>query len=1391
MDFSVPTRAWFDGAFAAPTEAQKQGWDAIGRGDHTLILAPTGSGKTLAAFLWALDRLLTGPPSDGCRVLYVSPLKALTYDVARNLRVPLAGITREADRLGIPLPKLEIAVRTGDTPAGDRRRMARRPPDILITTPESLYLLLTSSAAAMLGGVEHVIVDEIHAVAATKRGSHLALSLERLEELTAAPPQRIGLSATQRPLDELARFLGGQVPDPAGGQMPRRVTVVDAGVRRPMDLSVVVPLEDMAGPGRPGRLDPEEKADGSIWPAIYPELLELIRQHRSTLIFVNSRRLAERLAARLNELAAETLMFSAGGSAYLGAGAPPDLVRAHHGSLAREQRVEMEEALKAGTLPALVATSSLELGIDMGAVDLVIQVEAPVSVASGLQRIGRAGHRVGEPSKGCIFPKFRHDLLVAAAVAERMQAGQVEETKVPRNALDVLAQHLVATVAAAGEPVPIAVVAAMVRRAYPYSELSDQALAGVLDMLAGRYPSDEYAGLRPRLVWDRDLGTLEARPGAQMLAVVSGGTIPDRGLFGVFTPEGARVGELDEEMVYESRVGETFLLGATTWRIEEISRDRVVVVPAPGLPGRMPFWHGDTVGRPFELGEAVGRFVRALADRSDAELAERCGLDRRAVRNLRAYVAEEEEATGGLLPTDRQIVVERFRDELGDWRLAVLSPFGARVHAPWALAIEARLREERGVASQVLWSDDGIIVRLPEADDAAALDVVLIDPGSIEELVVRALGGAALFAARFRENAARSLLLPRRRPGSRTPLWQLRQRAADLLEVARRHGSFPVVLETYRECLQDVFDLPGLTRLLADVQRGRIRVGEVELADPSPFASGLVFAYVAQFMYEGDAPLAERRAQALTLDRRMLADLLGTDELRDLLDAGVLGDLEVELQGLSPDRRVATAEQAADLLRRVGDLSLAELAARGDPPELAGEAWETLVGARRAVVMRVAGEDRLVSVEDVARYRDGLGATPPPGLPAVWLEPAPDGLLQLVRRWARTHGPFLVEQPAERFGVGPDAVAVVLAQLAAAGRLVRGGFRPGGDREEWCDIEVLRMLRQRSLAALRKEVEPAPPDALVRFLLAWHGIAAVGSEPARGGSDRLLEVVGQLEGMPLPARALERDILSSRVRDYSPGLLDELLTAGDVMWVGAGVVGQGDGRVVLVRRAHAGLLLRRLGYDGSESQALQSAVHAHVRSVLRNRGACFFREMGAPGVSDGELLEALWDLVWAGEVTCDGFAAVREELGPSGRRNRAGPGSGRSRSQPAGRAPLGRAFRPRPGSVRVAAPPRGQGRWSLVARELEPLAGGSADRHSPANSREEAEAGVALAGTLLERHGILTRDAVRAEAVPGGFAAVYPVLRTMEEAGRIRRGYFIAGLGGAQFAPPGTVDQLR
>ncbi len=1336
--FSTATRTWFAEAFAEPTPAQVLGWPPIAAGSHTLLHAPTGSGKTLAAFLWCLDRLhAPSPPRPRerrLRVLYVSPLKALTYDVERNLRAPLAGIRRTAERLGLELPEVRVASRTGDTPADARRQLVKDPPEILVTTPESLYLLLTSQAREALRGVEHIIVDEVHALAGTKRGSHLALSLERLSALTDTDPQRIGLSATQRPLAAIAAFLGGS---------GRSVEIVDVGSRKALDLEVIVPIEDMSRPG-----DEAEESAGpaqrhSIWPSIHPRLLELIRAHRSTLVFVNSRRLAERLAARLNELAGE------------------ELVRAHHGSIAREQRLQIEEELKAGRLPALIATSSLELGIDMGAIDLVIQIEAPPSVAAGLQRIGRAGHQVGEPSTGKIFPKYRGDLLEAAVVVRRMLEGAIEETRVPRNPLDVLAQQIVA--AAAMDIWTVDALHALVIRADPFRDLSRAQLEGVLDMLSGRYPSDEFAELRPRVVWDRVADTIQSRNDARVLAVTSGGTIPDRGLFGVFLAgeeggsagKGRRVGELDEEMVYESRVGEVFLLGASSWRIEEIRADRVIVTPAPGEPGKMPFWKGDGVGRPVELGRAIGAFLREMEGLSPAKAEERLrgdhALDERAARNLLAYLADQQEATGAL-PTDRQIVIERFRDELGDWRACLLTPFGGRVHAPWAMAIEARLAAD-GQVGQALWTDDGIALRLPEATEAPPEDLFLFEPGEIEQRVTDALGGSAIFAARFRENAARALLLPRRRPGQRTPLWMQRQRSSDLLAVASRYGSFPIILETHREILRDVFDLPALRDLLAGVAARTIRVVSVETRSASPFASSLLFDYVGTYMYEGDAPLAERRAQALALDRELLAELLGSDELRELLDPAAAGDLELELQALTGGRRVRTVDGIHDLLRRLGDFAEHEVAARCDVAD-AADALRLLQRQRRAVPARIGGEERWIAIEDVARYRDALGVSPAAGVADAWLVTPADGpppLDALLLRWARTHAPFTAVTPAARWGIAVQRVDVQLRSLVGAGSLIEGAFRPGGAQLEFADPEVLRSLRRRSLARLRREVEPVAPEALARFLPAWQGVGS-----AAGGAGRLLEVVTQLEGYPIPASILERDVLSARVRDYAPRLLDELGAAGDVVWVGRGPIGRDDGRVAIFRRDRAELLASAGAFESGDPPS--GPIHEAIRRHLGHRGATFFGPLRAAvreSANESDLLDALWDLVWAGEVTNDTYTALR-----------------------AMRLPRSRSRATRPGRPAGMGPPRAAGRWSLVA-----------DLVGEGRSLTERSHAQALA--LLDRHGVVTREAALSEGIAGGFAGVYPVLRAMEEAGRARRGYFVAGLGGAQFALPGAVDRLR
>jgi ATP-dependent Lhr-like helicase len=1374
--FSPAVRAWFTASFPSPTAAQVQGWPPIAAGEHTLICAPTGSGKTLAAFLSAIDSLVTSPPPEDrarrTRVLYISPLRALAFDVEKNLRAPLAGIALAAERIGETVISPEVAMRTGDTPSRDRQRLVRRPPDLLITTPESLYLMLTSSAAETLVGVETVIVDEIHALAPTKRGAHLALSLERLEEITASPPQRIGLSATQRPLEEVARFLGGwSMPG-----LPRPVTIVDAGIRKPLEVEVVIPVEDM-GDLSAGQTGPTPVAgagavtggyDGggpprgsSIWPSIYPRILDQVLEHRSTIIFCNARRQAERLAAKLNELAEER-----------GIGVDPEtgrlreeLVRAHHGSLAREQRIVVEDDLKRGDLRAIVATSSLELGIDMGAVDLVIQVESPGAVSRGLQRIGRAGHQVGEPSKGSIYPKHRGDLLEAAVVTRRMLDGAIETTRYLRNPIDVLAQQVVAHVAARGET-PLADVAALVRRSANFAELSDEQLANTLDLLAGRYPSEEFSELRPRVVWDRVKDTVRARDGAKRLAVTSGGTIPDRGLFGVFLPDGTRVGELDEEMVYESRPGETFLLGASTWRIEDITFQKVTVTPAPGEPGKMPFWHGDRPGRPLELGRALGAFVRELRElpppKATDVLRGDYALDELAASNLLQYVTEQAEATG-VVPDDRTIVIERFRDEIGDWRVCVLSPFGTPVHAPWAMAIERRLADRFDLPVESMWGDDGIVLRLPEAADELPLEAVMIEPEDIEELVVATLPQTALFSSRFRECAGRALLLPRRRPDQRTPLWQQRQRAADLLAVAAKYPTFPILLEASRECLQDVFDVPALREVLGQLRSRAIRIVTVDTTKPSPMAQSLLFNWIAAYMYEGDAPLAERRAAALALDRDLLRDLLGAEELRELLDPGVLADVELDLQRLSDGRRARSADELHDVLRRVGDLTVAELDLRSEESAAEPDArrgWlAELLADKRAIEVAVAGEMRYVAAEDAARYRDALGCALPLGLPAVFTDPVPRPLEDLVARYARTHGPFTEREVANRLGVPEPRALGALAALEGAGRVVRGEFRPDGVRREWCDTEVLRQLRRRSLAALRREVEPVEPEALARFLPVWHGIP-----PDRRGVDAAVEALGLLAGAPIVASTLESDVLASRVAEYRPALLDELCTGGDVVWVGAGAIGSNDGRVRLAFADQLPLLAP--GWEVQERPS--GALHDAVRTVLAERGASFWGQLraAAPGTADDELLAALWDLVWAGEVTNDSLAPLR-----------AVTGAGRGRAPSKAAADRAR-WRPRPGRLNRIGPPAGAGRWSLVAPLLEP-------------TPPPTEAAHALARQLVERHGVVTREAVLAEGVVGGYASVYGVLKVLEERGQVRRGYFVSGLGAAQFALPGAVDRLR
>lgn len=1399
--FSPVTRDWFTGAFAAPTPAQEGAWHAAQAGEHALVVAPTGSGKTLAAFLWALDRLANVPvpesPAQRCRVLYISPLKALALDVQRNLRAPLAGLGQAARRRGLSPPEITVGTRTGDTTAAQRRALARTPPDVLVTTPESLFLLLTSSARESLRGVDTVIVDEVHAVAGGKRGAHLALSLERLDDQLPRPAQRIGLSATVRPVDEVSTFLAGGRP----------VRVVQPEQTKTVKVRVEVPAEDLAEPGTPGPsgavlpLPAEDSTGaaeeitavtrgGSIWPAVEERVLELVGKHRSTIVFANSRRLAERLTARLNERALEhtepdpgtQFPAEAAGASGLTLGVEPVIARAHHGSMSWEQRTQVEEELKSGRLPCVVATSSLELGIDMGAVDLVIQIEAPPTVASGLQRIGRAGHQVGAVSSGVMFPKFRGDLVSCAVVAERMAGGAIEALRYPRNPLDVLAQQIVAMVAI--EPRTVDEVATTVRRAAPFLALPDDALFAVLDMLAGRYPSEEFGELRPRITWDRVTGELRGRPGAQRLAVTSGGTIPDRGLFTVVTPasgddtttgartSGRRVGELDEEMVYESRVGDTVLLGTSSWRIIEITHDRVIVVPASGEPARMPFWKGDAPARGLELGRALGAFLRELST-SDSKNARRraaaAGLDDRACDNLLGYL-DEQRASTRHVPSDRTLLLEHFRDELGDWRVVLHSPFGAQVNAPWALAIAARLRENRGIDAQVAHSDDGIVLRLPDtlgiegSDAVISTEDVLVDPDDVEPLITSEVSGSALFAARFRECAARSLLLPRRDPRRRTPLWQQRQRAAQLLGVAARYERFPVVLEALRECLQDVYDVGGLRELMAEVRARTVRVVEVTTPAASPFARNLLFGYVGMFLYEADAPLAERRAAALSLDSAMLAELLGTESIRELLDPGVVAEVEHSLQRLDPDRQARGVEQSADLLRFLGDLTAEEAAARGVWAEWLAE----LVDRRRAIVVRIAGVDRYLAIEDAGRVRDALGVALPVGVPEAFTEPVADPLGDLLIRYARTRGPFPATQPADRFGLGIAVVSGILDRLTSQGRLVRGELRPGPAvaGPEYCDAEVLRRLRRASLAKLRAAVEPVEPAALGRFLPSWHGIGkSLRGEPT---AEDVLSVLEQLAGAPLPASALESLILPSRIPGYHPALLDELTTTGDVIWCGCGALSGGDGWLAVAPADVADLLL-----PDADDAAVHSPLHEAIITIL-DGGALFFRQLVdrvSPVLDtppdDAEVVAALWDLVWAGIVTADTLSPLRAQVSGQGAAHQA------RRSAPRGRYARLRAGRPALPSR--AGPPTVAGRWGLV----------------PERAQDPTQRTYARTESFLERHGVLTRDGLNTESVLGGFSGIYQVLRRMEESGQIIRGYVVEGLGAAQFAARGAVDRLR
>lgn len=1398
--FRPQVAQWFQDVFAAPTAVQAQAWEKISRGEHALVVAPTGSGKTLAAFLWALNNLVeregqlalpvgsgTAGSAAGVKVLYISPLKALGVDVENNLRAPLTGIARTAENLGLEVPDISVGVRSGDTPSAERARQVRKPPDILITTPESAYLMLTSKTAGILKTVDTVIIDEIHALAGTKRGVHLALTLERLQQV-AGDFQRIGLSATVRPLSAVSNFLGGNRP----------VEIVAPAAEKKWQLDVHVPVEDMSDLPTPeqGSTIGEMTVDDaigisspsvdesalptakSIWPFIEDDLYAEIMAHRSTLVFVNSRRTAERLTSRLNELYAQEhdpdslspetrrdpaqLMKQVD----FAGKAPAVIARAHHGSVSKDERAMTETMLKEGTLKAVVATSSLELGIDMGAVELVVQVESPPSVASGLQRVGRAGHFVGAVSYGSFYPKHRADLVQSTLTVARMRAGLIEEMHTPRNPLDVLAQQTVAAVAAAGEDgLDADEWYEMVRRAWPYRDLAREVYDSVLDLVSGVYPSTDFAELKPRVVYDRVTGVMTARPGAQRVAVTSGGTIPDRGMFGVFLYTGSgegsggaprRVGELDEEMVYESRVGDVFTLGATSWRIEDITRDQVLVTPAPGHTGRLPFWNGDGAGRPYELGKALGEYRREVF--SSPEII--ADADDNARSNIVAYLQEQNEATG-VIPDEKTLVLERFRDELGDWRVVLHTPFGRPVNSAWALAVGARVGERTGMDPQAVAGDDGIVLRLPEAESEPDGAIFAFDADEIADIVAEQVGNSALFASRFRECAARALLLPRRNPGKRAPLWQQRQRAEQLLDVARKYPSFPIILETVRECVQDVYDVPALTEVMRELGHRRIRIAEVTTEQPSPFASSLLFNYTGAFMYEGDSPLAEKRAAALALDPALLAKLLGTVELRELLDPEIIAEVHAQLQRTDPSRRARTTEEVADLLRVLGPIPVDELGEHTDVPLSALDQLGT-----RIMRVRIGGREHLAQAQDAPLLRDALGIPIPPGIPAQ-VATISDALPQLVSRWARTRGPFVLCDLTAAFDISVSAAHTVLGALDG---VVEGRYRQGVEEQEYCAAAVLKTIRSRSLAAARAATEPVSGATFARFLPEWHSIAPAGKRPALRGADGVFSVIEQLAGVRLPASAWESLILPARVGDYSPTMLDELTSNGEVLIVGAGKAGAADPWIMLLPSDYAAQLAPETDAEGV------SMVQRSILDVLGRGGGFLFADIAAevPGTTE-ETREALWGLVEMGLVSPDSFAPIRTRLSSGG--SRSGRTAHRSKRRPTrSRLRMGRtSFAQAQNAAGAGTPPDVMGRWSLAV---------------PA-STDATSRSVAHGEAWLDRYGVLTRGSVVAEDVLGGFALAYKVLSGFEESGKAMRGYVIDGLGAAQFSTPAIIDRLR
>jgi ATP-dependent helicase Lhr and Lhr-like helicase len=1361
MPFHPLVRQWFDETLGAPSAPQVRGWPAIASGAHTLILAPTGTGKTLAAFLWELNALIErgqeAPLPNAVQILYVSPLKALGNDVHVNLERPLAQLRDRFEAAGQVFPEIRVAVRSGDTSPSARARMLRKTPHILITTPESLSILLTTERGrGIFPGVRAVIVDEIHAVAGGKRGAHLALTLERLDTLCrhagVDAPQRIGLSATQRPLDEVARFLGGCDPAEALSAEPRfrEVTIVDCGLVKPMDVSVRSPVPDLA------------RVNGSVWPSVAELALQAIRGARTTLVFVNNRGQAERMAARINTLAGV------------------EVARPYHGSLARERRLALERALKAGELPALVTTSALELGIDIGSVDLVLQLQSPKRVSAAVQRIGRAGHSIGDISRGVIVPTFRDDLVESIAVVQAVRAGEVEPTRVPQNALDVLAQTLVAIASTTeGPSSPDVGTTAdeafrIVRSAYPYHRLSRAAFEETLGMVSGKYPSELAAELQPRITWDRTTGRITGTRGSRMTAVISGGTIPDRGLYTVNLADRTRLGELDEEFVHESRVGDVFQLGSSTWRINTIEHDRVIVTPAPGAPARMPFWHGEFMARSIELSRRVGALRResSVSQASDEEFAAEHECDVSSATTLRSYVAEQRAATG-VVPDDRTFVVEHFRDEVDAVRVVIHAPVGARVTAPWGMALAQRAREVLGGNAdvQVQTSDDGLMLRLPNLGGEPPVRALFaLTSEEARRRVLEEVGTTPLFGARFRMNAARALLLPRSVGRRRMPLWLQRLRASDLLETVRQFPSFPILVETYREVLQDAFDLDALSEVLRAITEGQVGVRYVETERPSPFASGLQFGFVMDWLYVDDTPRAERAAASLAIDQELLDDIMGGigsgDPVADAALERAIQEIVAVRSGTSPGRRARTADELAHWLSRAGDLTPAELRLRVADPDrwIDGiDPMEALLASGRAVATPAAW-GRIVLAEDVPRYEHS-------GEAGVRRE--------ILARYLAIAGPVTLETILARYPWPRAWVERRLAEWETARTLVRGVF-PGGDgAAQWCSRRIIERARRRALAALRAEIDATDLPTFAAFLGRWQHVDARDRLSGERGVARVLE---QLDGLPRPGAAWERDYLPSRVADYDQAWLSHLATLGAVVWAGA----PPGGEVRFFARGE-GALWRR-----PEEVALSDNAAA-VRAALERGGAAFLPDLeAATGLRPFTLRDAIRELVVAGIATNDTIEAMREVIRLSPLATTARPVPDPTRWLPADYTPsagrrivarrptsrrLPRWHRPdRPGATNAA----WVGRWSLVDTPgtLGP-------------ERTEEERAAAIAHHWLDRYGIVARDWWARERPSVAWRAIYHELRRMEMRGEVRRGYFVAGLGGAQFAVPEAVERLR